>query len=428
MKVGIAGAGVQAHRRGSVPLWRSSLYVNSSYLIAANVSNAGFGFVFWTMAARMYPAQTVGLTAAVVSAIGMLAMLSVLGLDYAIIRFLPNAAESEAIINSSLTIGLISAVAFSLVFLAGLGLWSPELLPVRENSLLAIPFIAAAILNAVSTLQAGVYLARKRAGAVLAHAWIFGGTKVILAIALATAISFGAGLLISWVLGLFAAVGCGLIWLLPRVEGRYRMRLVIKREVANDMRHFASANYVVSLLWSAPMLLLPLLVLNMAGPEANAYFYVAASVGGLVAMIPQVVSVSLFAHGSSEERQILQHAFDSSRFTLWLLIPLIAGIFLFGDKILLLFGRAYSEQATQLLWILVLVTLPMTVNVLFFSVRRVQQRMGGVVAAAVWILATTLALTVVLLPRIGLLSVGIAWCVAQTSTAVVVLGRFFLRH
>jgi hypothetical protein len=68
--------------------------------------------------------------------------------------------------------------------------------------------------------------------------------------------------------------------------------------------------------------------------------------------------------------------------------------------------------------------LPLAVNYLYFSVGRVQQRMAGVVASAVWVLIVTLGLSVVLLPRVGLLGAGIAWFAAQASLAAVILVRF----
>jgi hypothetical protein len=50
--------------------------------------------------------------------------------------------------------------------------------------------------------------------------------------------------------------------------------------------------------------------------------------------------------------------------------------------------------------------------------------MAGVIAGTVWVLIVTLGLSVVLLPAVGLLGAGIAWFVAQTSLALVILARF----
>jgi O-antigen/teichoic acid export membrane protein len=192
------------------------------------------------------------------------------------------------------------------------------------------------------------------------------------------------------------------------------------------MAHFASTNYISAVLWSAPTSLLPILITDVAGAEANAYFYVAMSVGGLLTMIPSAVSMSLFAHGSRNETGLSQRALESARFSLLLLAPAILGTFLLGGKVLLIFGRAYSDAGTRLLWIFALSTLPLAVNHLFFSVRRVQQRMSGVIAGAVWVLIVTLGLSIILLPRLGLFGTGIAWFAAQTSLALVILARFAL--
>jgi O-antigen/teichoic acid export membrane protein len=141
-------------------------------------------------------------------------------------------------------------------------------------------------------------------------------------------------------------------------------------------------------------------------------------------MVPMAASMSLFAYGSRDATDLSRRALESARFSLLLLAPAIVGIFLLGGKVLLIFGKAYSEAGTRLLWILALSALPLAVNYLYFSVRRVQQRMAGVVASAVWVLIVTLGLSVVLLPRVGLLGAGIAWFAAQGSLAAVILVRF----
>jgi O-antigen/teichoic acid export membrane protein len=200
--------------------------------------------------------------------------------------------------------------------------------------------------------------------------------------------------------------------------GQYRFRPAVTRQVVNDLAHFAFSNYVSTVLWSAPMLMLPILITNLSGPEMNAYFYVASSAGSLLAMIPMAISMSLLP----------LRGIEAAKVSLALLAPALVGVLLFGEKVLLLFGRVYSEEGSRLLWVLALSTLPLTVNFLYFSVRRVQQRMAGVVAGAVWVLVVTLGLTIVLLPRVGLHGAGIAWFVAQASLAAVILGRFILNR
>jgi O-antigen/teichoic acid export membrane protein len=409
--------------------WRSALYRDSFFLITANVANAAFGFLFWTAAARLYQPQDVGFAAAIISAVGLLAMLSALGLDYALVRFLPQSSAPHSIISSSLTIACTGALALAVVFIGGLGLWSPALLPVRASRALTISVATAVVLTAASGLMASTYLSRKRAGLVLAQSAIFGASKVAAAIVFAAVGLHAVGLVGAWVIGLGALGVAGLVFFLPQaLGGQYRFRPVVNREVVNDMAHFAFSNYVSAVLWSAPMLLLPILITNLSGAETNAYFYVASNIGGLLAMIPTAISMSLFAHGSNDATDLARRGIEAAKVSLALLAPALVGVFLFGEKVLLIFGKAYSEEGTRLLLVLALSTLPLTVNFLYFSVRRVQQRMGGVIVSTLWILIVTLGLSVLLLPRIGLVGAGIAWFAAQASVAALILGRFALNR
>jgi O-antigen/teichoic acid export membrane protein len=397
-------------------------------LIGANGANATFGLLFWTAAARLYRPEDVGLAAAAVAAVGLLAMLSGLGLDNALIRFLPGASRPPEIINSCLTIGSIVALFVAGVFLSGLGLWSPAMMPVRTNPAYAVSLVVAAIATTVVGFMTAIYMSRKNARLVFGQSLVFGTGKVVALVIFAVAGAGAASLLGAWVVGLVAAVIVGLAFFVPHGESKsFRFRPVVALEVVNDMTRFASANYMSAILWSAPASLLPILITNAVGVEANAYYYIASSVSGVLAMVPIAASMSLFAHGSRDATDLLRSAVQSARFSLVLLVPAIVGIFLVGGKVLLIFGWAYSNAGTRLLWILALSTLPLAVNYLYFSVRRVQQRMAGVVAGAVWVLIITVALTVILLPRVGLPGAGIAWFVAQASLAAVILGRFALK-
>jgi len=407
---------------GRLPLWRSSLHANSFYLMAANVANAAFGFLFWTAAARLYEPRAVGLAAAAVSAVGLLAMLATLGLDQALVRFVPDGAEPRGLVNSSLTLGVAVALLLSLGFVAGMGVWSPALLPLRQQPLAAAGLVVAALGATASGLLHSAFLAWKRAGLGLVQSSVFNVIRIVFVLAFAAGRD-AVGLIGAWALGLAAGVTWGATSGLFRGAG-FRYRPAFQRAAVNEMTHFAFANYAATVLWGAPVFLLPIVVANLAGPAAAAYFYVATAASGLVAMIPWAVSASLFAHGSHDEEQLVRYALESGRAILLLLVPAVALLLLLGDRVLLLFGKAYSAEGTRLLQLMALATLPLAVNFLFFSVRRVRRRMAPVVASTAWILAVTLGLSVLLLPRVGLVGVGVAWLAAQSSVAIVLVVRY----
>src|SRR5713226_236531 len=153
----------RAHWSRLTASWRSSVHAESSLLMGASVMNAAFGFLFWTAAARLYRPHDVGLAAAALAVIGLLATLSGLGLDYALVRFLPGASRPQEIINSCLTIGSVVAFLVAVTFLAGLGLWSPAMVPVRSDPVYAVSLVVAAVLTTVTVFMAAVYLSRKNA-------------------------------------------------------------------------------------------------------------------------------------------------------------------------------------------------------------------------------------------------------------------------
>jgi O-antigen/teichoic acid export membrane protein len=398
------------------------------YLIAANAVSAGFGFLFWTAAARLYTSQEVGLAAGAVSGMNLLVMISVLGWDYAIVRFLPHESDAAGVINTAFTIGASVALMLSVFFLAGLGVWSPSLQSLRRDAFSAASFIVATMCMAITGLLNAVFLARMRSGFVLAVSAVFGTVKVLLVLVFVAAAAGLTVLVGAWAGGTVASVALGLLWFLRRTDGSgYRPRPMVRWSVVRRVTRFASANYLSAVLATAPLYVMPLLVLNLLGPEANAYFYVAASVSSLLAMVPTAVSMTLFAHGSQDNHLPAVQIVEGIRFGIGLLVPAIAVVFLLGGKVLLLFGRAYSEAATQLLWLLSLATLPMTLNLTYFSIRRLQHRMADVVLSLGWILVLTLGLGAVLLPRMGLIGAGVVWVAAQSSVAAVVFLRYARR-
>lgn len=415
------------------PRTREDVQISTETLlvILSNGANAGFGFVYWTLAGRFYPAREVGLVAALVSVGGLLATLAVVGLDYGVVRFLPQADDAGRLINSCLGVTGAVAVGISGIYLGRVDLWSPALRDLHRVPWLGPELAVVVLLTALSGVLSGVFLARKRASFILAHAVIFGAIRAAGAALFGNLVlhAHARALLGAWVAGLAAAVAVDMLVFLPRAEGgRYRFRMALARSDLLDMASFAFANYLTTLLWSAPGLLLPLLVVHLAGLQANAYFYVAWNAAALLAMIPTAASLVVFAHGSADAAHLPTRLLEGGRLALVLLVPAVAAVLVGGDRLLWVFGPAYARQGTRLLSLLALSALPLTVNVLFFSIRRVQQRMAGVVACAAWILAATLGLSVVLLPGMGLAGVGIAWLLAQTSSAVVLGGRLLLRR
>ena len=58
---------------------KDPLYRISFFIMLTSISNAGFGFIFWMLAAKLYPKEDVGIATALISAMSLPVLLSRLG-------------------------------------------------------------------------------------------------------------------------------------------------------------------------------------------------------------------------------------------------------------------------------------------------------------------------------------------------------------
>ena len=265
-------------------------YANASYLIFNSVISSLLGFVFWVVVAKFYTAADVGLAAAIIAAMVLLANLANLGLGFGLIRFLPEAKDKATpMINSSFTLAGLAALVASLIFLAGLGFWSPTLVFLRQQPIFFVFFVLFTIAFTLFNLLDQVFIAERTAKFTFIQGASASALKIPIPIMLAT--FFGA-------FGIFASAGIAIalvmlvsvVWFLPRVQRGYIPLPTINKQVIKEIAPYSLGNCLANLLWFAPHLLFPLMVVNILGAEMNAYFYIAWSIATVLFLIPSSIS------------------------------------------------------------------------------------------------------------------------------------------
>jgi O-antigen/teichoic acid export membrane protein len=101
------------------PEGRTSLTVTLSALalVAAKVGTMGFGFLAWIVAARLYPANEVGLASGAVSAVTLCAQVALVGIGSAVITLLPSHIERPArLLDTSVTVLTLTAALAALAY------------------------------------------------------------------------------------------------------------------------------------------------------------------------------------------------------------------------------------------------------------------------------------------------------------------------
>lgn len=401
-----------------VPLFRSG------YALVANTAATSLlGAVYWVAAARLYGADEIGVASALIAAMTLLSSLAALNLNSALNRFLPAAGDRAArLVWSSYAITVpLSAIAAA-VFLAGLEWWTPGLRIIRSSPPATLGFVAATMLWTIFVLQDAALAGLRKAGWILTENTVYGVVKILLLVGFAGAAT-ALGLFASWTLPLLALVIPVNLALFRRAIPEHH-RATFEAQTgwtSAAVSRFAATDYVATLLWRASVSLLPIVVLEVAGAAANAYFYLAWTIAYTLYLVSRSTGIALVTEGALEPGKLVAYARRVLAQTAGLVIPAVVVIVVGAPWLLRVFGPEYAAEGSTVLRLLVLSAIPHIVVSLYVSIARVEQSLRSIVvlngAVGVAVVATTLAL----LPTLGLAGVGWAWLLTQTAAALILL-------
>jgi O-antigen/teichoic acid export membrane protein len=404
-------------------LVRQPLFANAGYLWGITLVDALAGFLFWGLAARLYPPVEVGTASATISAVALLAGIAGLGVGMGLVRYLPEARQPGRLLNTAFTFNTMAALLVAGVYLAGIELWSPSLAALRRNGLYVAGFLAFTVAATLSAVLQVAFVARRRAGYALAQTGIVNGGRLLLVILLAG--MGAAGLVGSVAVAFVVALAVSLVLFLPKVEAGYRPRPgFLWRELANILP-YSAGNYLALLLAQTPQFLLPLLILEVLGPAASAYAYIAWMLGSVLTGPGVALANSAFVEGSNAPGSL--HAV-LSRATVASLVLTVAGALVAAigaPWVLRLFGTSYAaEAATLLRWLAAAAPL-VVLSSLYFTRLRVEKRIGQLMLLSGVIAALTLGLAAVLMPRYGIAASAVGWLLGNGLVATLAVGRMW---
>lgn len=373
------------------------------------LSGTGSGFIFWLIAAKYYSPEDVGFAAATLSAVGLLSMFTRFGFEISIIKYLPLEENKNSMINSCLNLIVLSSVLIGLIFIYGLDIFSPNLLFLRDKKYLVLSFITFIAASSLFSFQNNIYVALRDPKYSFYQSLIC--TSRILALPILIFIGF-LGIYLAYGIGLLIAVIFGNLYV-RKLYSSYRLLPYVQSSVLSKMIHFSLGNYIATLFEVLPSFLLPILVINILGAELNAYYYIAWSFSTILLMVPKASAMSLFAEGLYFNDDIHANFFKTLKFVFILTIPLILGVFLFGNYMLSTFGRGYSENALGMLEIFAVATIPSSLNIVYLSIKRINKKMNSVILINFVLALITIVGSYLLMQKIGLFGIGTAWLLAN---------------
>jgi O-antigen/teichoic acid export membrane protein len=303
-----------------------------------------------------------------------------------------------------------------MIFIAGIELWSPSLIIIRENKLLLLLFVVFTAIAPLHGLQSsGVFVGfRKTEYSFFQTIAIFVRLAIVPFL-----VAFGTlGIYASYGLTPVLAFGLG-IFLTSRIFP-YKLIPAVKRKIVNDIFHFSSGNYLARIFEMSPTFILPIMVINLLGAETNAYFFIAWQISMLLLAVPRFTSMSLLAEGSYNREELRINMKRAAKFIFLILGAAIIGIVFFGKYLLWIFGEGYAENSFDVLRILVISSLPFAVNSLYASIKRIQKEVKPLIYVYATVSIITVLASYMLIQSLGIVGVGYSWFMANVVVAGVV--------
>jgi O-antigen/teichoic acid export membrane protein len=408
---------------------RDPLFLNAYALGLSGVITSGLGVVYWAVAARLFPADVVGVNASLLSLVTLLASVSQLNLRSGFGRFVPVAGSRT---STLIRWGYVSAIGLALV--TGIGLVvlianAPSLLEgIEVTPLLAWLFPLAVVLWTAFLVQDHALVALRRTAIVPIENGVFALAKILLLFPLASVVT-AYGILVSWVVPTAIAVVVVSGWLLARLVPRAQREAAEAAAAgepdgdgsvtAGGVARYIGADYAGSLLAIGSTSILPVLVLGALGAASSAHFYMVNLIAMATQLVPSVLATSLLVEVASSNATFERDGRRVLRQLAVLLGPIVVVLVVFAEPILGIFGPSYAAEGATALRLMALAGIPYALINLAFIRLRLEGRVRWIVVAQAVLAALLVVPALVVLPALGITGLAVVMLVSQTLVAVV---------
>jgi O-antigen/teichoic acid export membrane protein len=401
-------------------LSKNSLFSNAINLMLSAGVTALFGFVFWTIVARSFDPDTVGLATTLLSMSALLSLLGLVGFDTVFVRFLPKSKQPSDEINNGMLVSGIASGLIAAIFCAIIPFVSPKLSFVNQNTLYIVAFIVFTIFTTWNTLTNAVLIAYRRTSFVIIINILFSALKMCLPFL----IHSGGPMTIFTFTGIAQVVNVLISIAIIVKVFNYRPALRIHTKQLAEVRRYGSAVYFAQVLNLLPDSCLPLIVVNRLGAAAAAFFYIALTIANLLYTIAFSTAQALLAEASHDEENLANHIKSGFKFATALILPPIIILFIFCPFVLGLFGPDYKEGATTVLRILSIAGIGVVFGALMNFVFKQTKNLKAMLITSATNAVATVVLSLVLVGPLGL--PGIGWAFIVSAVLSLIVGGYFM--
>ncbi len=413
-----------------IAILRAPLMRNGYALVMSAAVTSGLGLVFWILAARLYTPEQVGIGAALISTLLTLCNFAQLNLGNVLNRFLPVAGVGTSkLILFSYAMGTAATVVVSSGFVLTVEVFAPSLGFLSDDFSAAIWFVAASIVWTLFVLQDGVLAGLRQSVWIPLENGIYAVCKIGLLALLAGAVFLGSGIFAAWVIPLpIIVAGVNLFIFRQLISLNIPKSPAAAMLTIRGMARFFGWDYVGTVAMILATGAAPLIVLNLAGPEEIAAYYLAWTIAYSLYLIGRSMGVSLLAEGAANTDRIGVLAADALVHTMLLLAVGLVFVIAGAPLIMALFGPHYAKEGVGLLRVLALSCLPWSLVTIYLAVARANGHLIIVAIVQIATLVLALGLGAQLVHTMGAFGMGLAWLATHTIVAVSIAVYIHLRN
>jgi O-antigen/teichoic acid export membrane protein len=320
----------------------ATLVVNSLALATGTVAMAGLGFVYWWIAARLFPPQVIGQASALLAVMGLVGLLGEAGLGTLLTgEIVRHPGKAAGLVGAAASVALALAVGLALLFVAG------ETLVTSSGQIdgwfVGVAFVLGCGVTVLSMLADQAMVGNLWSTGRMIRQVLFSTFKLtLIAAAAAAGYVSNVAIFLSWVLGLLAS------WIVVDLLTRGGARRLVGKpdfQLLHALRRKAFGHYALDVALQAPTIIMPYLVLVLLSPTTNAAFVSLWMLVSMASLIPAATASVLFPVVRASPNQSGHDILVS--LTASLLFSLVCAVFVFtySQEILAVFNPAYPEIA-----------------------------------------------------------------------------------
>jgi O-antigen/teichoic acid export membrane protein len=392
-------------RRALTQLRTNHMVRNSMYSLLSTALQAGLGFGFWIIAARLFSVPDVGRATSLITASTFIGFIALFGLNSTLSRYLPTTKHRDLMITVAVVFVGVGGTIIALAYVLAIPLLAPHLRFMDERIPLAVGFVVLTGATTINKLTDYIFIASRRTGInALVDGGIGGVVRLLLLPVLAGSGAYG--LYTASAAGFLVVAAVSIVLIGTQLHVRPKFKGAVKELM--PLFRFSGANYLGNVFNLAPMLVVTLIVLDRLGTSAAAYYYMAFQIANLLYSGAYAVEENFLAEGAHDEEKLTSLMWRSAKLLAMMALPAAIGGALLAHYIMLVFGHAYAVHGSGALVLLALAAIPIAAQNWLITVLRLTGQLLAITVSNIVYAFGICGLAWFLAPH-GLSMIGAAW-------------------